>query len=1088
MAAKPQLQNGEGSSHWKSSTNITQPKFFKIILSQHERSRLRIPEDFASRYCKNMLNPVYLEVPTGEVWEVEVVHSQGQICLGIGWQDFSDFYSISCGHFLMFGYNARSHFNVTIFDLSASEIEYPYSSAHGIHTPISYSHETRHAPERDQSESDDSVEILEGIPRSQKANPIIPDMVENSVENLDHCPLGQSSKRQRQEGDTEDDVFVDMHIKRMKVEKLQEDVASFTREGQKSSEGCCTHMLQSKIVYDENKTVMDKERAIAYQRAKGFKSKNPFVISFMQPSYVFSPFNLSMSLKFARKYFLENYRNLVLRVPGRGSWSVKCTFGTTNAKIFWKAFVMDNKLKPGDVCVFEVIKGAKLLMDITIFPAAGSTPMHKIAGEVPWVSDKSVPFSQSRIVQTKNLKQRRGGVCGFNSKVKAEHGEGIGIEHSFEILGHCPLGQYRKITRLERDAEDDVPFDTHTKNIKVETSQEDVALPSFRKTKNFEFLFEESGESCRMHTQQTTIVCGKNKTVMDKERAMAYQRAKAFKSKNPFIISFMQPSYVSKPYNLNISATFIRKYFRDEYSNFVLRVPGRGSWSVECFMGTSKAQIRSGWKAFVLDNKLKHGDVCVFEVIKVTKLLMDVTIFPATGSTPMLKIAGEVTGVSDSKRKIIKTDIYVPCSPPKVVHTNRLKQRRGEEHDEGTGIESSVEILGHCPLGHDSKIKRLEVETEDDVSIDIHAKNIKVANTQEDVASPSFTRKTKKSGESCRMDKQQSKMVYDKNTTVLDKERTVAYQRAKDFKSENPYVMYFMQPSYVSTPYRLDITFLLARKYLWEKCGFLVLHVPGRGSWSVKYVLGKSKTKICFYWKAFVLDNKLKFGDVCVFELIKGTKPILDVTIFRTAESKPVHKIDGKLSGVSDCKNKTIKTENSVPCSQSKIVRSRKLNLEKRQNGNSDGFTSKTKEELSEDAGKHVQQSKSSCKGSAVAKEMVLAYQRAKAFTSENPFFICFMQPSYVSSASGPMQLSITLPIARKFFATKHSDVILQNSSKRSWAVKCSLGTVNAKLTSGWKEFVLDNDLKEGHICVFERVSRSKLLFNVIIFTSAEGM
>ncbi|XP_075090465.1 B3 domain-containing protein Os03g0619800-like isoform X2 [Nicotiana tabacum] len=893
MAAKPHLQSGEGSSHWKSSTaKIPQPKFFKIIFFQHECSRLRIPEDFASKYCKNMLNPVYLEVPSGEVWEVEVVHSQGRICLGIGWQDFSDFYSISCGHFLIFGYNARSHFNVTIFDLSASEIEYPYSSAHGIHTPISYSHETCHGQERDQSESDHSVEILEVIPRSQKANTITPDMVENSVENLDHCPVGQSSKRQRQEGHAEDDdVSVDMHIKNMKVEKLQEDVASpsFIRKGQKSSEGCCTHMQQSKIVYDENKTVMDKERAIAYRRAKGFKSKNPFIISFMQPSYVFSPFNLSMPLKFARKYFLENYGNLVLHVPGRGSWSVKCTFGTTNAKIFWKAFVMDNKLKPGDVCVFEVIKGTKLLMDITIFPAAG---------EVPGVSDSSVPLSQSRIAQTKNLKQRRGGACGFNSEVKEEHGEGTGNEHSFEILGHCPLVQYRKRKRLERDAEDDVPIDIHTKNIKVETSHKDVTLPSFRKIKNFEFLFEESGESCRMHKQQTMIVCGKNKAGMNKERAMAYQRAKAFKSKNPFIISFIQPSYVSKPYNLNISATFAKKYFRDEYSNFVLRVPGRGSWSVECFLGTSKAQIRSGWKAFVQDNKLKYGDVCVFEVIKVTKLLMDVTIFPAAGSTPMLKIAGEVPGVSDSKRKIINTDIYVPCSPPKVDHTNRLKQRRGEEHDEGTGIESSAEILGHCPLGHDSKIKRLEEETEDDVSIDIHAKSIKVANTQEDVASPSFTRKTKKSGESCRMDKPQSKMVYDKNTTVLDKERTVAYQRAKAFKSENPYVMYFMQPSYVSTPYRLDISFLFARKYVWEKCGFLVLRVPGRGSWSVKYVLGKSQTKICFYWKAFVLDNKLKFGDVCVFELIKGTKPILDVTIFRTAESKPMHKINGKLPGL----------------------------------------------------------------------------------------------------------------------------------------------------------------------------------------------
>nr|XP_016472693.1 PREDICTED: B3 domain-containing protein Os11g0197600-like isoform X2 [Nicotiana tabacum] len=638
MAAKPHLQSGEGSSHWKSSTNITQPKFFKIILSQHERSRLvycrifsrktgifycdsrsmklsldllctqRIPEDFASRYCKNMLNPVYLEVPSGEVWEVEVVHSQGRICLGIGWQDFSDFYSISCGDFLMFGYNARSHFNVTIFDLSASEIEYPYSSVHGIHTPISYCHETRHAPKRDQSGSDDSVEILEGIPRSQKAKAKIPDTVEHSVENLGQCPLGQSSKRKRQKGDAEHDASVDMHVKRMKVEKLQEDVAS--------------------------------------------------------------------------------------------------------------------------------------------------------------------------------------------------------------------------------------------------------------------------------------------------------------------------PSFI----------------------------------------------------------------------------------------------------------------------------------REGQNHGEGTEIEHSLEILDHCPSGHGSKRKGLEGDAEDDVSTDIHTRSIKVEKSRENVASPSFTRKTKKSGESCRMHKQQSKLVSAKNKTVLEKKRSIAYQRARAFKSENPFVIYFMQPSYVSKPYNLHISFLFARKYFPEECGNLVLRVPSRGSWTVKYVVGRSKAEIRFCWKAFVLDNKLKFGDVCVFELIKGTKPILDATIFPAAESKAKHKIDGKLPDVSDCKNKIIKTENS------------------------------------EDAGKHVQQSKSSCKGRVVAKEMVIAYQRAKAFKSENPFFVCFMQPSYVSSACGPMRLSITLSRARKFFATRHSDVVLQVSSKKSWAVKCILGPANAKLTSGWKDFVLDNNLKVGDVCVFERVSRSKLLFNVIIYTSAEGI
>ncbi|XP_060192862.1 uncharacterized protein LOC132622293 [Lycium barbarum] len=1074
-----------------SNNNIVQPKFYKIIFSQHECTNLSFPEDFASRYCKNMLNPVYLEVPSGEVWEVEVEHSEGQIWLAQGWQDFCDYYSISCGHFLMFGYNARSHFNVTIFDLSAAEIEYPYSSR------TFYCDEKQHAPEIDQSDSDDSVDILEDIPRSHKMKEEIPDMVEHSVENLGHVPLGQSSKRKRQEGDEEDEVSVDTYIKRMEVEKSQEDVASpsFTREGQKSNEDYRKHKQKSKSAYDQNRTVMDKESSIAYQKAKAFKSKNPFIIYFMQPSYVNPPVNLTISSTFARKYLLKNDGNLVLRVPGSGSWSVKCTIGTGNAKVHsgWKEFVLENKLKVGDVCVFEVIKGSQLVVDVKIFRAAGSILMHNIVGEVPGGSDSkskviktdnSVPCPQPKVVHTEKLKQRTGCSYAFNSKIK-EHGEGTEIEHSAEIVGHYSSGKGSKRKILEGD---DVSIDIHRISMKVEKSQEDVASPSFaRKNKK-------SGGSCRMHKQQSKIIYGRNKIVMDKESAIAYQRAKAFKSKSPFVISFMQPSYISIPYRLNISSTFARKYFLENDGNLVLRVPGSGSWSVKCTIGPGDAKIHSGWKAFVLENELKVGDVCVFEVVKGTQLFIDVTIIRADGSRPMHKISGEKPGVSDSKDKITKTDNSLPCSELKVVHTKKLKQRRGgsygfrskikEEHGEGTEIEHSVEILNHCPLGLRSKRRRPEAEAEDDVSIDIQTKSIMVEKSQEDVASPSFTRKTKKSGESCRTYKQQSKMVYAKNMTVLDKERTIAYQRAKAFKSNNPFVIYFMQPSYVSKPYTLFICFSFAWKYFREKCGNLVLRVPSRGSWSVKYDLRTSKSTIRFCWKAFVLDNKLKIGDVCVFELIKGSQPFLDVTIFRAAES--IHKIDG---GVSDCKNKIIETENSVPCSHPKIVHSRKLNLEKKQKGDCDGFIiSKIKEELSEGAGKHAQQSKTSGMGRVVAKEMVVAYHKAKAFTSENPFFISFMQPSYVCQACSQMKLSMTLPVTKKFFTTKHSDVVLQVSSKRTWAVKCILGTANAKFTAGWKEFVLDNNLKVGDVCVFERVGRSKLLFNVIIFPSEEGI
>ncbi|XP_060216998.1 B3 domain-containing protein Os01g0723500-like [Lycium barbarum] len=402
---------------------------------------------------------------------------------------------------------------------------------------------------------------------------------------------------------------------------------------------------------------------------------------------------------------------VLLHVPGRGIWSVKCTLGSFNAKIHsgWREFAADNELKIGDVCIFEVIKGTPLLIDVTIFPAAGCTPMQKIAGEVPGVSasknkiigtDNSV---QPKVVQTKKLKKLRGVSYGSNSKIKEEHGEGTGIEHSVERLGNCQ-GSKRK--RLEGEAETDVSID---RTIKVEKLQQDVALSSFTR------MTTKRGESCRMHKQQDKIVNDKNKIVMDKERSIAYQRANAFKSKNPFIICLMQPSYISRSYNLvgnkldrlsnnliliqsmplysiyyvhlfwqSIRFTFARKYLRENYNNLVLRVPGRGSWSVKCHLRTYRAEILDGWKAFVLENKLKLGDVCVLEVIRGTPLFIDVTIFREAGSMPSQKIDGEVPEVSASKNKIIKTENSVQCSQPEIVHSKKLnleKQKKADSYD-----------------------------------------------------------------------------------------------------------------------------------------------------------------------------------------------------------------------------------------------------------------------------------------------------------------------------------------------------------------------------------------------------------------------
>ncbi|KAG5610593.1 hypothetical protein H5410_021874 [Solanum commersonii] len=64
------------------------------------------------KYSQNHLVPVELISPI----------TQGQIWLTKGWKEFCDYYSIRIRNFLIFKYNARAHFDVTICDQN-QEIE-----------------------------------------------------------------------------------------------------------------------------------------------------------------------------------------------------------------------------------------------------------------------------------------------------------------------------------------------------------------------------------------------------------------------------------------------------------------------------------------------------------------------------------------------------------------------------------------------------------------------------------------------------------------------------------------------------------------------------------------------------------------------------------------------------------------------------------------------------------------------------------------------------------------------------------------------------------------------------------------------------
>ena len=85
----------------------------------------RIPQKFVKR-CGDQLSAVTtLILPDGGVWYVGLKKADKKLWFFHGWHEFVEYYSIHVGYFLIFTYEGNSNFNVNIFDLTASEINYP---------------------------------------------------------------------------------------------------------------------------------------------------------------------------------------------------------------------------------------------------------------------------------------------------------------------------------------------------------------------------------------------------------------------------------------------------------------------------------------------------------------------------------------------------------------------------------------------------------------------------------------------------------------------------------------------------------------------------------------------------------------------------------------------------------------------------------------------------------------------------------------------------------------------------------------------------------------------------------------------------
>ncbi|CAL9218266.1 unnamed protein product [Arabidopsis halleri] len=107
-------------------------KFIKVILFKTIKEKMmKVPARFV-RFGPKLTDNVTLETPVGFKRSIRIKRIGDEVWFEKGWSDFAEAHFLSDGHFLFFHYKGDSCFRVVIFDVSASEIEYPLDKVYVI--------------------------------------------------------------------------------------------------------------------------------------------------------------------------------------------------------------------------------------------------------------------------------------------------------------------------------------------------------------------------------------------------------------------------------------------------------------------------------------------------------------------------------------------------------------------------------------------------------------------------------------------------------------------------------------------------------------------------------------------------------------------------------------------------------------------------------------------------------------------------------------------------------------------------------------------------------------------------------------------
>ncbi|XP_047044067.1 B3 domain-containing protein LOC_Os12g40090-like [Lolium rigidum] len=313
--------------------DVSNIKFFKIMTADYQQ-RISIPENIANKFTEQIAKGAFtLKAPSGDTWCVDVGKIAGELFFMSGWEEFAKAQGLQENDLLFFKCSDSGSFDVLIFDSSGSE-----------KVPCFFTDKER---AKMLKQFDDIVA------QEAEVHGLLSD-AGNAIMRLSQ-PVGSPHTTSTSEKPGEENESPNNRDPQVKCGVTEEEEQSDDEQND-SSDYYYYSRFASYLTVDEREQIFG---------LASIQQGNPVYVVVLQKSHVRRSNNiLVIPSKFATDHLARKSHDILLLKPNRKEqWYVKYYYHAKVTRgingVRWAKFVRDNRLREGDICIFELMKGIR---------------------------------------------------------------------------------------------------------------------------------------------------------------------------------------------------------------------------------------------------------------------------------------------------------------------------------------------------------------------------------------------------------------------------------------------------------------------------------------------------------------------------------------------------------------------------------------------------------------------------------------------------------------------------------------------------------------------------------------------------------